>query len=100
MSDEFGSDIVTISDDDGNEFVLEFLHTLEYKGEFYMAFLPTDMDEDDEDYGLIILKVIKENGEEILGSVDDNDELEAVYEEFAKVLFDGEDGEEDDDGEE
>ncbi len=96
MSEEFGSDIVTIVDDDGNEFVLEFLHTLEYKGEFYIAFLPTDMDEDDEDYGLIILKVIKENGEEILGSVDDNDELEAVYEEFAKVLFDGEDGEEED----
>ncbi len=96
MSEEFGSDIVTIMDDDGNEFVLEFLHTLEYKGEFYIAFLPTDMDEDDEDYGLIILKVIKENGEEILGSVDDNDELEAVYEEFAKVLFDGEDGEEED----
>lgn len=97
MSEEFGSDIVTIVDDDGNEFVLEFLHTLEYKGEFYIAFLPTDMDEDDEDYGLIILKVIKENGEEILGSVDDNDELEAVYEEFAKVLFDGEDEEEEED---
>jgi len=96
MSEEFGSDIVTIVDDDGNEFVLEFLHTLEYKGEFYIAFLPTDMDEDDEDYGLIILKVIKENGEEILGSVDDNDELEAVYEEFAKVLFDGEDEDEED----
>ncbi len=96
MSEEFGSDIVTIVDDDGNEFVLEFLHTLEYKGEFYIAFLPTDMDEDDEDYGLIILKVIKENGEEILGSVDDNDELEAVYEEFAKVLFDGEDGDDED----
>ncbi len=47
MSEEFGSDIVTIVDDDGNEFVLEFLHTLEYKGEFYIAFLPTDMDEDD-----------------------------------------------------
>jgi len=96
MSEEFGSDIVTIVDDDGNEFVLEFLHTLEYKGEFYIAFLPTDMDEDDEDYGLIILKVIKENGEEILGSVDDNDELEAVYEEFAKVLFDGEDEDDED----
>lgn len=99
MSEEFGSDIVTIVDDDGNEFVLEFLHTLEYNGEFYIAFLPTDMDEDDEDYGLIILKVIKENGEEILGSVDDNDELEAVYEEFAKVLFDGEDEEEEDETE-
>ncbi len=31
-----------------------------------------------------------------MGSVDENDELEAVYEVFAKVLFDGEDGEEED----
>jgi uncharacterized protein YrzB (UPF0473 family) len=85
---EFGNDIVTIMDDEGNEFVLEHLHTLEFRGETYMAFLPTDMDEDDEDYGLIILKVIIEDGEEILGSVDDQDELEAAYEEFAEVLFD------------
>ena len=93
MSEEYGNDIVTITDDDGNEYVLEHLHTLEYKGSFYMAFVPTDMDEDDEDYGLIILKVIEENGEEILGSVDDQDELEEVYELFAAVLFDDDDEE-------
>ena len=91
MSDEYGNDIITITDDEGHEFVLEHLHTLEYKGTFYMAFLPTDMDEDDPDYGIIILKVIEENGEEILGSVDDPDELQTVYEMFAAVLFDGED---------
>ncbi len=90
MSEEFGNDIITITDDEGNEYVLEHLHTLEYKDTFYMAFLPTDMDEDDPDYGLIILKVIEENGEEILGSVDDPDELEEVYELFAAVLFDEE----------
>lgn len=88
MSEEFGNDIVTITDDEGNEYVLEHLHTLEHKGCYYMAFLPTDLDEDDEDYGLIILKVIVENGEEILGSVDDPDELEEVYELFENVLFD------------
>ncbi len=90
MSDEYGNDIITITDDVGNEFVLEHLHTLEYNGTFYMAFLPTDMDEDDPDYGIIILKVVEENGEEILGSVDDPDELETVYEMFAAVLFDEE----------
>ncbi|MEG1242658.1 MAG: DUF1292 domain-containing protein [Oscillospiraceae bacterium] len=90
MSEEFGNDIITVTDDDGNEFVLEHLHTLEYNNETYMAFLPTDIDEDDDDFGLIILKVIMENGEEILGSVDDRQELETVYELFADVLFDDE----------
>ena len=92
MSEEFGNDIITIIDDDGNEFVLEHLHTLEFKDKIYMAFLPTDMDEDDDDYGLIILKVTVVDGEEVLGSVDDPDELEAVYEEFADVLFDETEG--------
>lgn len=92
MSEEFGNNIHSIVDDEGNEFVLEHVYTLEYKDEYYMAFLPTDIDEDDPEYGLIILKVIEENGEEILGSVDDSDELQAVYEEISKVLYD-EDGE-------
>ena len=90
MNEDFGNDLITITDDEGNEYELEHLHTLEHKDCFYMAFLPTDMDEDDEDFGLIILKVIEENGEEILGSVDDPKELEEVYELFAAVLFDGE----------
>ena len=85
MSDEYGNDIITITDDEGNDFVLEHLHTLEYNGPFYMAFLPTDMDEDDPDYGIIILKVVEENGEEILGSVDDPDELQTIF--FALQLI-------------
>lgn len=93
MSEEYGNDLVTITDDDGNEYVLEHLHTLEYKNTFYMAFLPTDLEENDDDYGIIILKVIEENGEEILGSIDDQDELELVYDLFSEVLFDDENGE-------
>lgn len=90
MSEEYGNDIITVTDDEGNEFVLEHLGTLDYKGETYMAFLPTDIPEDDPDFGIIILKVVIENGEEILGSVDDRDELKEVYEEFSRVLFDDE----------
>lgn len=90
MSEEYGNDIITVTDDDGNEFVLEHLGTLDYKGETYMAFLPTDISEDDPDFGIIILKVVVENGEETLGSVDDRDELKEVYDEFSKVLFDDE----------
>lgn len=92
MSEDFGPDYITIVDDDGNEFELEMLDTLFYDGEAYAAFLPADMSEDDPDYGIIILRIITgEDCEEAFESVDDEDKLQEVYEQFAKVLFDDED---------
>ena len=73
MSEEFGPDFITVTDEDGNEFELEHLDTLEYNGQTYMAFFPAvegkedgsveDVDLDEE-YGLVILKVIEADGEE------------------------------------
>ena len=88
MSDEFGNDFITITDDDGQEIELEHLDTAEFRGGLYMAFLPVDMDEDDEDFGMIILKVLEEEAEEFLISVDDEDELNAVHELFLARLSD------------
>ncbi|MBP3539071.1 MAG: DUF1292 domain-containing protein [Oscillospiraceae bacterium] len=94
MSEDFGSDFVTIVDDDGQEFELEILDSMEYKGNNYTAFLPADMPEDDPDYGIIILRsLLDENNDEIYESVDDDAELEDVYEHFMSILFDDEDGE-------
>ena len=84
MSEQYGGDFISVTDDDGNEFELEHLDTIEYGEDLYMAFLPADMDEDDENYGMVILKVIQENGEEILATVDDDREMEAVYNKFLK----------------
>ena len=95
MSEEFGSDFVTIVDDDGQEFELEVLDTMDYNGQTYMAFLPADMDENDPDYGIIILRVTEdEKGEELYESIDDDAELQDVYEHFMVLLFDAEDEEE------
>ena len=90
MSEEYGNDFVTIIDDEGNEFELELLDTIDYNGESFAAFLPTDMDEDDPDYGLIILSVV--NGDELFESIDDDDKLQQVYEMFMTV-FEAEDEE-------
>lgn len=100
MSEEFGPTFVTVTDDEGNEIELEHLDTLEVDGTTYMAFFPAqfaDAEEepvDDEEYGLIILKVIKENGEELLSTVDDEDELQSVYEQFMETLFNEDEEEE------
>ena len=86
MSDKFGNDFITISDEDGNDYILEHLDTIEVEGRFYMAFFPTDMDEDDDDFGLIILKVISEDGEDVLSSIDDDELLEDIYSRFLERL--------------
>ena len=88
-------DLVTIVDDDGQEFELEVLDTMDYKGSTFVAFLPANMDENDPDYGLIILRSVPdENGEELFESIDDEAELDDVYNKFMVLLFDDEEEEE------
>jgi len=93
VNSEYGNDYVTISDDDGNEFELEHLDTLELNEVVYMAFLPADMDEDDDDFGLIIMKAVAKDGESVLSTLDSDGELEMVYERFLERLLDDEDDE-------
>ena len=45
---EYGNDILTLTDDDGNTLELEHLDTLEYQGDTYMAFIPAEMSVEDE----------------------------------------------------
>ena len=94
MNEDFGTDFITIIDDDGQEFELEVLDSLEMNGKNFMAFLPADMDEDDPNFGMIILRsILDENGDTLYESVDDEAELDQVYDEFVKRLFDDEDEE-------
>ena len=88
MSEDFGNDYLVITDDDGNEYELEHLDTVELNNQIYMAFLPADMDEKDEDFGLVILKVVEENDEDVLVSISDEEELNTVFEHFIKLFSD------------
>lgn len=92
MSEEYGNDFISVTDDDGNEFELEHLDTMEFEGEMYMAFVPADMPDTDPDYGIILLKVVEEDGEEILATIDDENELQKVYDAYMEQLFDEENG--------
>lgn len=90
MSDEFGPDFITVTDEDGNDLELEFLDSLEWNGVQYMAFFPADADQaegEEEDVGIVILKAVTENGEEFLSTPDTDEELDAVYERFMEQLF-------------
>lgn len=94
MSEDFGPTFITVTDEDGNEIVLEFVDTLEYNGQTYQAFFPAETegeDEDDPDNGLVILKVIHEDGEDLLSTLDSDEEIDAVYDLFIEALFNEED---------
>ena len=90
MNDDFGNDYVLIEDEDGNEFELEHLDTFQFEGKTYMVFLPADMDENEEDFGYIFLVPKMEKGEEILVSIDDEDEEDRVYNRYMEMVFDEE----------
>jgi uncharacterized protein YrzB (UPF0473 family) len=87
MSDDYGSDFITLTDEDGNSFELEHLDTLELDGKLYLAFLPADMDENDEDYGIVILRADEDDGEDILVTVDNDNEIETVYAKFMEQIL-------------
>ena len=90
--------LINLTDEEGNSFNLEVVGEVEYEGDDYVVFLPADMDEDDPDYGFIILKAVDEGGEESYDSVDDEELLERVYALYMEKLEQDEDS--DDSGEE
>ena len=93
MADNYGSDFITIVDEDGPEYELEELSTLEYNGETYMAVVPAGMDENEE-LEVSILKNVEEDGEPILVAIEDEAELEAVYDLIMDSLYEEDEDEE------
>ena len=92
MADEYGSDFITIVDEDGTEFELEVLMSTQYNGETYLAVVPAGAE--DEDLEVSILKSVEEDGEPILCALEDEAELETVYNLIMDALYEEE---EDDD---
>ena len=88
MADEYGSDFMTIVDEDGTEYELEILSTLEYNGQTYLAVVPAD-GEEHESLDVSILKSVDEDGEPILCAIEDDTELEAVYSLMMDSLYEG-----------
>ena len=92
MNDEFGPNFVTLTDDEGNDIELEYVDALENNGTTYMAFFPVveedgEDEENEEEYGLVILKSQMENGEEFLVTIDDEEEIDKVYDLFMEQIL-------------
>lgn len=92
MADSYGSDFMTIVDEDGTEFELEVLTTIEYNGSSYLAVIPAGEDDGDS-LEVSILKSVEEDGEDILVAIEDEQELETVKGLIMDQLYEEEDDE-------
>ena len=92
MENQSGSDFLTITDEDGAEYELEVLTTLEYNGESYLAVIPAG--QEDAQLEVSILKSIEEDGEPLLCAIEDENELKAVYDLMMDTLYEEEEQEE------
>ncbi len=92
MAEDFGSDFMTIVDEDGTEYELEVLSTLEYNGATYLAVVPAVDADEEVDLEISILKSVEdEDGEPILCAIEDDQELETVYQLIMDSLYEEED---------
>ena len=91
MAEEYGGDFVSITDDEGNEFELELLDVLLHNDIYYHAFIPaSETESEEEELEIIILKAVEEKGEELLSTLDSEEELNEVYDLFMERLFEEE----------
>ncbi len=95
MDQDYGANIISITDEDGVEYELEVLSSVTYKGAEYLALTPADADDEAEELEVSILKSVMDGDEPILVAVED-DELETVYDLLMQNLFEEEEDDEDD----
>ncbi|MBP5433375.1 DUF1292 domain-containing protein [Ruminococcus sp.] len=87
---EYTPDLFELIDEEGNKKQFELFDAVEIEGEQYYAMLPAIEDEDylDSDCDLVILKSIEEDGEEILASIDDDEEFDKISRIFLERIDD------------
>lgn len=90
--DQYGSDFISITAEDGTEYDLEVLSTTEYNGSTYLAVIPAEENQDVMRMEVSILKSAEEDGEPVLCAIEDPEELETVYGLIMDSLYE-EDGE-------
>ena len=84
------SEYYTLTDEDGNELQFEVIGSAEIEGNMYYAMIPVDeQPADDGIFEYVILKAEKdEDGEDILVTVDDDDEFDNIADYFDDMLSD------------
>lgn len=79
-------DVVELVDEDGNTVRFEHLMTLEHEGKPYICLVPLDPMEDVSEDELVILRIETDaEGNDFYATVDDDAELDAVFEKYLEI---------------
>lgn len=83
----YESTVFTLTDEEGNEIEFEVIGQHEMNGERYVALLPVDDQPEDDgvsdiQWEYVILKMVKDGDEEMLVTVDDDDEFDDIADYF------------------
>lgn len=87
MTDE-RDDVIVLKDENGQEIEFEYLDTIEKGGKEYIVLLPLEDVEEEEEGEVVILQVKEVDGEEEFLPVEDEAELNAVFEDFKERMKD------------
>ena len=91
-NEKYEGEYFTLTDEDGKELTFELLGSLELDGTEYYALVPEENEkgkkESEEVEYVILKKEIDEDGEELLVTIDDDDEFDKVADIFEDELFD------------
>ena len=92
-NNNYESAIFTLTDEDGNEIEFEVIGQHEMNGEHYVALLPVEDNAEENEKGdveweYIILKLAKDGDEEILVTVDDDEEFDDIADYFDDLFAD------------
>lgn len=89
MSEEYGNNLVSVLDEEGNQHQFEILDAIETDDGRYVALLPiyTEAEAAIEDDGeLVILEVVNDNGDDLLVPIDDDEVFEDIANAFQERL--------------
>lgn len=88
---DFGRNLVSLLDEEGNETSYEMIDAIKIGEQEYVALLPVvEQEEDmlDEDYQVEIFKIEQDGDEEILVTIDNEEEFNNVWNAFEERLSD------------
>lgn len=93
-ANEFEDDIITLTDDEGNDFDFYHLATLDYNENWYIVLQPVELMDGMTEEDVIIYKLgSDEEGEDTILPIEDDAELDAVFNEFERLMSEDECGE-------